>query len=85
MGLCNSPDIFQDKMSELMYGLEFTRTYLDDLLAVSKDTFENHFIHLEEVFTRLASAGLKVNESKSHFCSVELKYLGYLINRKGKP
>jgi hypothetical protein len=68
MGLCNSPDIFQEKMSELMYGLESARAYLDDLLVVSKDSFENHFIHLEEVFTRLASAGLKVNASKSHFC-----------------
>jgi hypothetical protein len=35
------------------------------------------------VFTRLASAGLKVNASKSHFCCDELEYLGYLINRKG--
>jgi hypothetical protein len=55
-------------MSGLVYALEFARVYLDDLLVVSKDTFENQFIHLEEVFTRLASAGLKVNASKSHFC-----------------
>jgi hypothetical protein len=26
-----SPDIFQEKMSELMAGLEFARAYLDDL------------------------------------------------------
>ena len=83
MGLCNSPDIFQEKMSELMFGLEFARAYLDDLLVVSKDTFESHLIHLEEVFTRLASAGLKINASKSHFCCDELEYLGYLINRRG--
>ena len=36
MGLCNSPDIFQEKMSELMVGLEFARAYLDDLLLISK-------------------------------------------------
>ena len=83
MGLCNSPDIFQEKMSELMFGLEFARAYLDDLLIVSKDDFESHLKHLEEVFTRLASAGLKVNATKSHFCCDELEYLGYLINRKG--
>ena len=83
MGLCNSPDIFQEKMSELMFGLEFARAYLDDLLIVSKDDFENHLKYLEEVFTRLASAGLKVNATKSHFCCDELEYLGYLINRKG--
>jgi Reverse transcriptase (RNA-dependent DNA polymerase) len=83
MGLCNSPDIFQEKMSELMFGLEFARAYIDNLLVLSKDSFENHLEHLEEVFTRLASAGLKVNVTKSHFCRDELQYLGYLINRKG--
>jgi hypothetical protein len=41
MGLYNSPDIFQEKMSELMFGLELARAYLDDLLIVSKDTFES--------------------------------------------
>jgi len=36
MGLCNSPDIFQEKMSELMDGLAFVRTYIDDLLCLTK-------------------------------------------------
>jgi len=35
MGLCNSPDIFQEKMSELMQGLEYIRVYIDDLLILS--------------------------------------------------
>jgi hypothetical protein len=83
MGLCNSPDIFQEKMSELMQGLEFARAYIDDLLVVSKGSFETHLEHLETVFTRLAEAGLKINAAKSHFCCDELEYLGYLINRKG--
>ena len=83
MGLCNSPDIFQEKMSELMVGLEFARAYIDDLLVVSKGSFDTHMIHLEKVLTRLAEAGLKINASKSHFCCDELEYLGYLINREG--
>ena len=40
MGLCNSPDIFQEKMNELMEGLEYVRTYLDDLLIVTKGSFQ---------------------------------------------
>jgi len=83
MGLSNSPDIFQEKMSELMQGLEFARAYIDDLLVVSKGSFETHLKHLELVFNRLAEAGLKVNATKSHFCCNELEYLGYLINREG--
>ena len=81
MGLCNSPDIFQEKMSELMIGLEFVRAYLDYILIISK-AFEDNLNHLEAVFTRLNEAGLKVNASKSHFCEAEVQYLGYVINRK---
>ena len=52
MGLCNSPDIFQEKMSELMVGLEFARAYIDDLLVVSKGNFETHIQHLEQVWQK---------------------------------
>ena len=83
VGLCNSPDIFQEKMNELMEGLEFVRAYLDDLLIVTKGSFQDHLDKLEQVLTSLAEAGLKVNVSKSHFCQHELEYLGYLINREG--
>ena len=83
MGLCNSPDIFQEKMSELMCDLEFARAYLDDLLVISKGSFEEHLTHLEQVFTRLNEAGLKVNVSKSTFCATELEYLGFWITRQG--
>ena len=36
MGLCNSPDIFQEKMSELFIGLDTVRVYIDDFLHVTK-------------------------------------------------
>ena len=76
MGLCNSPDIFQEKINDLMDGLEFVRAYLDDVLIPTKGDFEEHLIHLEQVLTRLQSAGLKVNASKSKFCKDRLEYLG---------
>ena len=75
MGLCNSLDIFQKKMSDLMCDLEFTRAYWDDLLVESKGTYAEHLEHLEIVLTRLSEAGLKVNVTKSSFCRTELKYL----------
>src|SRR5687767_2274320 len=86
MGLCNSPNIFQEKMSELMVGLEFTRAYLDDLLIISKTDFNEHLEHLEHALTQLSEAGLKINASKCSFCQAELEYLGYWITRNGiKP
>ena len=77
MGLCNSPDIFQEKMSDLMCNLEFARAYLDDLLVISKGTYAEHLEHLEIGLARLSEAGLKVNVIKSSFCRPELEYLGF--------
>jgi hypothetical protein len=86
MGLYNSPDIFQEKMSELMTGLEFARAYIDDLLVLTNDSFEKHLEHLEIVLSCLNEAGLKVNATKSFFGRTELEYLGYWITQKGvKP
>ena len=83
MGLCNSPDIFQEKINELIDGLEFARAYIDDLLVISKQSFEEHLEHLEQVFTRLLESGLKVNAVKSSFCTTQLEYLGHIVNRQG--
>ena len=80
MGLCNSPDIFQEKMSELMEGIESALTYLDDLLCITKGSFEDHLEHLDRILARLKGAGLKVNANKSAFCQEELEYLGYWIS-----
>jgi hypothetical protein len=83
MGLCNSPDIFQEKMAELFHDWDYVRAYLDDLLITTKGTFEDHMYKLDHVMTRLAAAGLSVNISKSFFAKGELEYLGYWITRQG--
>jgi hypothetical protein len=87
MGLSNSPDIFQEKMSELFYNLEFVRAYLDDLLVLTNTGgFDTHIDQLEQVLKILEVAGLKVNASKSFFAREELEYLGYWLTRDGiKP
>ena len=83
MGLCNSPDIFQEKMSELMYDLDFVRTYIDDLLIITNGSYEDHLDKVEQVLQRLQHAGLKVNANKSFFAQTELEYLGYYVTRDG--
>ena len=40
MGLCNSPDIFQERIDVLMDNLEFARTCLDDLLIITTGSCE---------------------------------------------
>ena len=81
MGLCNSPDIFQEKISELMDGLDYVRAYIDDVLVLSSGDWTDHLRKLDHVSTRLYNAGLKVNAKKSFFGKPELEYLGFWITR----
>ena len=83
MGLCNSPDIFQEKMSTLMQDLDYVRAYIDDILVVTNESFEDHLDKLRVVLEKLQHAGLRVNVKKSFFAKEELEYLGYWITRKG--
>ena len=42
MDIMCAPDILQEKMSNIMEVLEFVRTYLEDLLCLSKGHFNEH-------------------------------------------
>ena len=55
------------------------RFYIDDLLHVTKLSRKEHITVLEEMFTRLHKAGLKVNIRKSCFGSHTFDYLGYHV------
>ena len=83
MGVAGSPDIFQAKMTELMSALEFVRAYIDDLLCITKESYEDHLDKLREVLQRVRKAGLKVKAPKCRFCAVETNYLGYVLSTDG--
>jgi hypothetical protein len=75
MGLCNSPDIFQEKMNDLLdHGLETVRVDINDILHVTKGTWEDYLTRLKEVFSHLQQAGLKVNAKKSNEDHIEASY-----------
>ncbi len=86
MGIMGVPDIFQEQTSNLFHGIEFVRAYLDDLLVITKGTFEEHLKRLETILQRLQEVGLKVNAEKSVFGVKELEILGHWLTRHGiKP
>ncbi len=86
MGVAGSPDIFQEKMSGLMEDLVNVRTYLDDLLIITKSSYDKHLAQVGNVLRRLQGAGLHVNAAKSFFAEAEIEYLGYILTREGiKP
>jgi hypothetical protein len=86
MGFVGSADIFQAEMGNLMATLEYIRAYIDDLLVITKGSFDDHLDKLKQVFIRLRDAGLKINLTKSVFCAQETEYLGFILTRGGiKP
>ena len=49
MGVAISAAIFQEKMNELMRGLEFAFVYINDLLLLTMDNFEDHLHKMDLV------------------------------------
>jgi len=83
MGLCNNPDVFQEKMSELMDGPAFVPTCIDDLLCLSEGSFSDHLEKAELVLQRLQKAGLEANVRKSFFSRSQLEQPGHWIAPTG--
>ena len=70
IGMCASGDIFQAKVDERIGDIEVVKTYIDDILVLSKEIFCNHIEQLRIIFGTLHVSGLNVNAPK---CSSGLK------------
>ncbi|GES92926.1 retroviral-like aspartic protease 1 [Rhizophagus clarus] len=83
-GLCNAPATFQRLMDTVLRDIlwQFVVVYIDDINVGSK-TFEEHLLHLEQVFSRLAQAGLKLSPEKCFFFKDEIPFLGHVVSRHG--
>ncbi|KRZ39220.1 Retrovirus-related Pol polyprotein from transposon 17.6 [Trichinella pseudospiralis] len=83
-GLCNAPATFQRLMETVLCGLHWTTcmVYLDGIIVFSKDAAE-HLEKLEEVFSRLQGAGLKIKPSKCYLFQERVKCLGHVVSRDG--
>ena len=81
-GLAQAPAYFQLLMNQVLEGLNFVMTYLDEIIIFSNSE-EEHLLHLEEVFHWLREAGLKMKRSKCDFFKSQIHYLGHLISKNG--
>ena len=81
--LATAVSTFQYLMSQVLTGLNcFVFTYLDDVLIFSK-LWGEHLEHLNFVFNRFKSAGLKIKLSKCQSFKTQLHYLGHKISADG--
>ena len=81
-GLAQAPAYFQKLINDILKGCNFAMGYLDDIIIYSRSEKE-HLEHLEEIFTRLKAAGLKLKLEKCCFFKKHIQYLRHLISAKG--
>lgn len=56
--------------------------YLDDIIIMGT-SFDDHLKNLEEVFQRIASAGLRLNPKKCSLWKKQVTYLGHKVSTEG--
>lgn len=83
-GLCNGPATFQRLMEIVLAGLQWKTclVYIDDILLFSS-SFSDHLVRLEQIFTRLREANLKLKLKKCKFGLKRITFLGHLITSEG--
>jgi hypothetical protein len=83
-GLTNAPATFQRYMDVVLAGLKWkcVLVYLDDICVFSR-SFEEHLLHLNDVFERLRKYNLKLKPSKCNLFNQEFKYLGHVVSAEG--
>lgn len=84
MGMMNAPMTFQALMTKCLKNLNYkiALVYIDDVIVISK-TFDEHLHHLEQIFSNLTAANLKLHPEKCQFATNEVKYLGHIISKHG--
>lgn len=83
-GLCNAPATFQRLMEYILAELQWKHCliYLDDIIAFSQE-FQEQMSRLEEVFTKLRKAGLKLKPKKCCFAKPSVRYLSHVVSQQG--
>ena len=86
MGVANSPEIFQQNMNDLFHVFGFIRSYIYDILILTKGYWTDHTQKLELTLNKLKEKGLKFNIERSFSGKTEMEYLGFWVAHDGvKP
>jgi hypothetical protein len=81
-GLRNAAKALQRLKDNILMGLEYVLSFLDDDGVFSKSR-EQHWTHLRTLFAILAANGLALNLEKCVFAVSELDFLGHRISAAG--
>ena len=83
-GLTCAPSVFQRLMDLVLCGLTYETclVYLDDIIVFSRD-FDSHLERLQEIFSRLRAANLKLHVKKCSLFQRRVDFLGHVLMESG--
>ena len=81
-GICSAPEVFQNRMSKVLQGLEGVVCQIDDILVYGKDT-EDHDVRLQAVLKHLQEAKVTLNTERCVFNQDSVKFLGHVVDKNG--
>jgi len=83
-GLTCAPSVFQRLMDFVLCGLSYITclVYLDDVIVFGR-CFEEELSRLDEVFSRLRSAKLKLKPCKCFLFQHSVEFLGHVVSAEG--
>ncbi|CAG8608012.1 7341_t:CDS:1 [Paraglomus occultum] len=85
-GLKNAPVSFQAMMEDIFQEEinigRYLAVYIDDLNIYSAD-FDQHLVHLRNIFEKCKKYRLKLKREKCKFACEELEFLGHVISKEG--
>jgi len=83
-GACNAAPTFQKLLQTVFRSSLYKNllVYIDDLLVFS-GSFDEHLVHLQEVFDKLQEANLRLHPEKCYFAKPQVKFLGHILSSSG--
>lgn len=81
-GVSSAPAIWQKYIEDVLKEIPGTCVVHDDIIITGGNT-EEHINNLRAVFEQLAKNEIKLNANKCKYLENEVKYLGFVIDKKG--
>ena len=87
-GVSPAPEIFQQKLDEVLSGLVGVKAIADDILVMEEgESYEeaeaNHDVRFLKLLDRCEDRGLVLNAQKLRFKEKETPYIGHVLSDKG--
>ena len=84
-GIKSAPGLYQRAMDEMVEGIEYAHSIMDDILVAGRD-IAHHDAVLRQVLDRGTTYNLKLNFDKLKIRKEEVRYVGHVISDNGlKP